>query len=524
MPSETGGRGAGGPAQQLEVLNEIARIATLDLELRPMLQRVTDALQRRFDWQFVACVSVDQERGVFVCEAVSSRQPTTVAPGYSRPLGSGVVGEVAASGRPILLNDVRTAANYVETLPGARSELCVPVRHGGRIVAILNLESERAGEFHDQLPLVETIAEQVAGAIANARLYLEVQRRARLLEMVNEVSRTALEAGELDLLLDRIVHYVYQQFAVALVSILLVAGEGSEFELAAQAGSIDSSAPPGARWRIGTGVVGRALRLGEPQLVLDVRQDPDYLPLNETVVAELVLPIRFREQTLGVFDLESTTVEAFSAENLVVFRTFADQLAGAIHMAAINRRLEEANARLQEANERLQRLSSIDGLTGIANRRQFDATLNAEWRRAVRAGTPLALVLIDIDDFKRFNDAYGHQRGDDCLQRVAGCLRARLQRAGDLVARYGGEEFVVVLPATAHEAALATAEALRAGVEGLGIEHGSSSVAEVVTVSLGVAAALPAAGRSPEEQLAAADRALYLAKREGKNCVRDGSA
>src|SRR5690348_2895707 len=109
--------------RQLETINEIARIANLDLELRPMMQRITDALAQKFGWEFVALVMVDPARTVFVCEAVTSSLPTEIHVGYSRPLGSGVVGEVAAMERAILLDDVRSYANYIETTPGAMSEL-----------------------------------------------------------------------------------------------------------------------------------------------------------------------------------------------------------------------------------------------------------------------------------------------------------------------------------------------------------------------------------------------------------------
>ena len=206
-------------ARQLEAINEVARIATLDLELGPMTQRVTDALASRFEWEFVALIMV--EAGVFVCQAVTSATPTEIHVGYSRPIGSGVVGTVAATGQPILLDDVHTFPGYVETMPGTASEICVPVRHGGKLVAVLNLESTRPAAFHDQLPLLTIVADQLAGAIANARLFGEMRERARLMEMMSEVSRTALEANDLGDLLDRIVRYVAEHFPVERVSITL---------------------------------------------------------------------------------------------------------------------------------------------------------------------------------------------------------------------------------------------------------------------------------------------------------------
>lgn len=177
-------------ASRLALLNRIAGIAVSGKALRPMLQDVVEALRESFSWEFVACVLVDEAAGRFVCEAVTSDIETSVVPGYGRELGSGIVGTVAKTGEPWLLNDVREAANYVETMPGALSELCVPVVHEGHVVAILNLESRRLAAFHDQLPLLTTVAEQVAGGIHLAKTNRDLEElNRRLLEAEAEISR-----------------------------------------------------------------------------------------------------------------------------------------------------------------------------------------------------------------------------------------------------------------------------------------------------------------------------------------------
>ena len=173
----------------------------------------------------------------------------------------------------------------------------------------------------------------------------------------------------------------------------------------------------------------------------------------------------------------------------------------------------------KQLEEILHRLSRHDGLTGIANRRNFDDFLTQEWKRALREETPLSLIMCDIDFFKSYNDTYGHQAGDDCLRAVAGVLQKGLRRPGDLAARYGGEEFIVVLPGTPREGALAVAESLRSDVQARGIPHVASRAATVVTISLGVASAVPGPGDPPADLLAAADRALYRAKEEGRNRI-----
>ncbi|HEY2824270.1 MAG TPA: GAF domain-containing protein, partial [Gemmatimonadales bacterium] len=302
-------------SDQLAALNEIARIATLDVELRPMLQRVTDALRERFSWEFVTCISLDRARSRFVCEAVSSASAVPIAPGFTDGLERGVVGEVARTGRSILLDDVRDHSGYVDNLPGTQSELCVPVRHGGETVAILNLESARRGAFKDQLPLLQAVADQIAGAIANARLYDELRHRAGLLEAVGELSKAALEAPDLGALLSLIVGDVQRRFGLGHVTILLLDESHTRYQTAAETGVPKRATARG--WvHIDVGVVGRAIRTGEPQLVLDVAQDPDYVEVNKETRSELIVPIRVGATVLGAFDLESDAVAAFSPAEL----------------------------------------------------------------------------------------------------------------------------------------------------------------------------------------------------------------
>lgn len=174
---------------------------------------------------------------------------------------------------------------------------------------------------------------------------------------------------------------------------------------------------------------------------------------------------------------------------------------------------------LKAQGDFLRSLVFIDGLTGVANRRRFDEALLSEWRQCRRAGTPLALLMIDIDHFKRYNDHYGHPTGDACLQQVAAVLKAAMQRACDLVARYGGEEFVCLLPGCDQAPALAKAQALQAALAARGIAHEASPTAAWVTLSIGVAVAQPQAGGSPAALVAAADAALYSAKHRGRNCI-----
>jgi len=180
------------------------------------------------------------------------------------------------------------------------------------------------------------------------------------------------------------------------------------------------------------------------------------------------------------------------------------------------RALEEVRHGLEAANAELMRLSTTDSLTQLANRRRFDRLLDEEIRRARRAGSPLSVLLADIDHFKRVNDSYGHPFGDECLRQVAAVLAAHCQRAGDVAARYGGEEFVVLLPGLDAEQAVALAESIRCTIAHLQLQHGEQPVA--LTISLGVATLTPSLV-APADLLAAADAALYQAKNAGRDQV-----
>ncbi|WP_343216923.1 diguanylate cyclase [Kistimonas asteriae] len=184
------------------------------------------------------------------------------------------------------------------------------------------------------------------------------------------------------------------------------------------------------------------------------------------------------------------------------------------------RALDISQRKLAASNIKLQQLASMDGLTGIPNRRTFQETIDTEWDRATRDSAPLSLIMMDIDFFKKCNDHYGHQHGDEVLRRVAKALSGCLKRPADMVARYGGEEFAVLLPGTDLEGAASVGEELRSTVEALHLENAKSQVCEWVTISLGVASCIPAPGDIETEQLIKqADEALYEAKEQGRNQV-----
>ncbi len=183
--------------------------------------------------------------------------------------------------------------------------------------------------------------------------------------------------------------------------------------------------------------------------------------------------------------------------------------------------LQQYSTELGIANLRLGELSLTDSLTGVGNRRRLDESLRAECARSRREGKPLALLMVDVDHFKLYNDCYGHQAGDGCLAKVAVLLQEQSRRAADLVARYGGEEFVVIAYDTRREGAQKLGEAICRAIAALGLPHALSPHGRV-TVSIGAAVMMPGNKLEPGELIRQADAALYRAKNDGRNCIRLG--
>jgi diguanylate cyclase (GGDEF)-like protein len=492
-----------------------------------MLQRLCDGLAELFGWEFVACLRIDPVRRRVISGGVASKLPVAFELDRPRPLDGGIVLRVATTGEPAVVDDVAREPDYLPAVEGVRSELCVPILRDGGVVALLDVESSRRAAFRGLLPLLEAVAEQVAGAIASAQRYEEALRRTQLLEILQEASQTALGAGETGRLLERIATYLEERFGFPVVEAVLIDDRGERFSLRASTGSGAGAARVGDSWPLSAGgIVGRALRTGETQLVADVTQDPEYVALSPDVCSELVVPIRFHGRTLGAFNFESGDREVFTPEICALLQLLAAQVAGAVHLTALNRRLARtrdqlaaANKALRAVNRDLESQSRTDSLTGCGNRRAFEEALQQEWRRAFRSESALALLLVDVDFFKPLNDARGHREGDRCLRRVAQTLGEAANRAGDLVARYGGDEFVLLLPGLESGAALEFGERIRAAVEALGLPHGGRPAGPLVTVSIGAASQRPHRGGSPEALFTAADRSLLEAKRRGRNTV-----
>lgn len=301
---------------------------------------------------------------------------------------------------------------------------------------------------------------------------------------------------------------------------------------------------PGPGSMLGAGQVagtGESLRLerSSPQEIRG-HLTPAYHPYLDhfRVHSLLIVPMRTEGGTIGTITLaKGGSSRPYSMEDEATLQSLADRAALTITNARLyarnleqaeelrranqelEQRVEERTAELEKANARLQEMAMQDGLTGLANRRRFDAVLDQEVRRARRTGGFVALLLGDVDFFKKFNDRYGHLAGDECLKAVARVMKDVFRRAEDLPARYGGEEFAVIIPGSTPEQAAFSAQMLRKAVENLGISHEDSTAARVVTLSVGFAVAQVTEETTPAWFIARADEGLYISKANGRNLV-----
>ena len=271
----------------------------------------------------------------------------------------------------------------------------------------------------------------------------------------------------------------------------------------------------------------RIIDTGRPRILNDLeqylREHPGSvstrLVVSEGVRSSLTCPLLAQGKRVGFIFFSSNRPNAYTEHHVELLTRIAGQLSLVVEKGRLYAELLQAKADLEAANRRLSLVATLDGLTGIPNRRTMDEMLANAWRRAMRHRLPLSLILIDVDNFKAYNDRFGHVEGDKCLIRVANDMRRTLRRPDDFIARYGGEEFLAFPALAPVEAAVGLAERLRALVEQLPIAVPFSDAPVRVTISAGVAGIDSVSGGSVEDLIAIADGALYSAKAAGRNRV-----
>jgi diguanylate cyclase (GGDEF)-like protein len=417
-------------------------------------------------------------------------------------IGEGLTGSAARLKRPVYAADVRKDPRYINTVSTTRSELAIPLLIRDEVVGVLDMQSDRPNFFDNEtIDLLALFSTQASIAIENARLYSLEQRRARQMEAINAIARQTTALIDLDELLDKVCIAILERFTTDHVSLLLL--ENGQLLLRAHRGTLTPLMAAGDVIPTEAGLTSQALVRGKTVLQNDVTTSPDYVPGYAEVQSEICVPLIFFGEKLGVLALDSKSPNAFLETDVTPLESVADICAAAIQNA--------------HHFESAKQLAYLDGLTGIFNRRFFEMRIVEELERAQRYKSELSVLMLDIDNFKKLNDEFGHLLGDEVLRQVSNILQQHL-RKGDVVCRFGGEEFAVLLPQSNNESAMEVADKLRRAIESWHFP----GVPRPVTVSVGTAHS-PEFGETRDKVVSAADAALYQAKQAGRNCVISAS-
>jgi len=480
---------------KIAVLYDAGQAVLSTFDLDEVLQRILGIARDYFHLRNVAIMLLDKPSQELY---VRSQIGWDVGQDKARlSLGQGITGAAALKKQPVYAPDVRQDPRYFCSAKSTRSELAIPLMVRDEVVGVLDCQSDNVDHFDSEtIDLLTLFSTQASIALQNARLYSLEQQRARQLQAINAIAQQTTAVLELEELLRRVCQLIQDAFRVSHVSLFL--REDHDLVLRAHHGTLTPRIPEG----------GRFAATDEPWagILSDSRTSMER-DLNRTLAAKffaesasrMCIPLVSFGQTLGVLALDSAKTDAFRDGDQQSLESVADICATAIQNA--------------HYVDRVKQLAYLDGLTGIFNRRFFELRIMEEIERARRGGLGMAVIMADIDQFKRLNDEFGHVLGDEVLRQVSSLFHQQLRKI-DVVCRYGGEEFGILLTQVNPEQALNIAEKLRKMVESWSFP----GVPRTVTISAG-AAAFPQHGTTRDELVRAADSALYAAKQAGRNRV-----
>ncbi|HYG99689.1 MAG TPA: sensor domain-containing diguanylate cyclase [Terriglobales bacterium] len=482
--------------QKIAILYDASQAVLSTFDLDEVLQQILRIVRDYFQLQNGAILLLDPETNHLVmrCQAGWDEEHSNM----SIPLGEGLIGTAAKLKRPTYSPDVLNDPRYICSRQETRSELAIPLMLQDQVVGVLDCQSDETAFFdRDMLDLLTLFSTQASIAIQNAQLYALERRRAAQLEAINLIARQTTAVTDIRELLGKACDLILQSFSADHVAVLL--REGDDLVFRSHAGRLTPKLGVGDRLPSTPGVCTQALAANAPVVVDDVTATANYVPGFTETRSELVLPLISFGHAIGVLTLESAEPHHFRKADVGPMESVADICAAAI----------------QNANyfDQVRQLAYRDGLTGVFNRRHFEARILDEVERARRYNLVLSVLMVDIDGFKKLNDEFGHLLGDEVLKQVS-TMFLHQTRKSDVVCRYGGDEFAVLLPETSGRKAAAVAEKLRAKVSAWEFP----GVPRPVTISTGIAE-FPRQGSNRDELMKAADLALYSAKQSGRNQV-----
>jgi diguanylate cyclase (GGDEF)-like protein len=481
---------------KLAVLYDAGQAVLSTFDLDEVLQRILAIARDYFRLPNVAILLLDKEaRQLCVRSQIGwDTGKDKICLGHH----DGITGASVLKKQPVYSPDVTKDPRYICAALSTRSELAIPLMVCDEVVGVLDCQSDEIDRFdHETIELLTLFSTQASIALQNAHLYSLERKRARQLEAINAIAQQSTAVMDIEDLMARVCSVIQQAFQVDHVSLLL--REENDLILRAHQGTLTPCLPAGGRFPATHDPWSRVLATSGTIIEKDLSTTPDSIRLFKESASRMSIPLISFGQTLGVLTLHSAQPSAFREGELQSLESVADICANSIQNA--------------HYVERVKQLAYLDGLTGIFNRRFFELRILEEIERARRYHTGMAVIIVDIDQFKNLNDEFGHLLGDEVLRQVSSLFHQQLRKI-DVVCRYGGEEFAILLTQTNIEQAAVIAEKLRRSVE----SYQFPGVPRRVTISAGVAA-FTTHGKTRDEMIRAADNGLYAAKQSGRNRV-----
>ncbi|HEY9761793.1 MAG TPA: diguanylate cyclase [Trichocoleus sp.] len=514
-------------AARERILNDVALAIRHSLDLTAILEATTQEVLRLLQVNRVVIYRFEADwSGTVVAEALAGDYPVMQGAVLDDPcLATAACLEKYLAGHVQVLPDVQTAnlaACYRQLLNQfeIRANLVVPILSGEQqlwgLLAVQHCESPRSWDSWE-VDLMQQLTVQVGIAIQQSQLYQQSQRQAQQEALLNEIVQAIRNSLDLEQVLYQATDRLLSAFQASR-SVIRLGRDTDEtciYSVSTNAPEVepllDNTMP------ILSNPFVQAVFSSQGAIAIDDVEAEPWLHLlmpffrRTQVRSVMAIAIRCEGGVKGLVCLhQCDRIRHWRDDEKQLMTKVVDQLAITLQQVELYRKLHHAN-------QKLKRLAHLDGLTQLANRRFFDEYLKTEYQRQHRSDAGLALILCDVDHFKRFNDTYGHQVGDDCLKAIAQTLSQVLKRPGDLAARFGGEEFALVLPDTDLAGAISLAKSIQTTVQHLQIESLSKVSPPEITLSMGIASLDTVAATSPSALIELADRALYQAKAEGRN-------
>jgi diguanylate cyclase (GGDEF)-like protein len=481
---------------KIAVLYDAGQAVLSTFDLDEVLQRILAIAHDYFHLRNVAIVLLDRPS-----QQLCVRSQIGWDEGQDKhcwSVGQGITGAAALKKQPVYAPDVSQDPRYFCSARSTRSELAIPLMVRDEVVGVLDCQSDRLNHFDPEtIDLLTLFSTQASMALQNARLYSLEQQRARQLQAINAIAQQTTAVLDLEELLVKVCGLIQEAFRVSHVSLLL--REEQDLVLRAHHGTLTPRIQEGGRFAATSEPWAAILANSRTSMERDLSSLPPSSKFFAESASRLYIPLVSFGQTLGVLALDSDKTDAFREGDQQSLESVADICATAIQNA--------------HYVERVKQLAYLDGLTGIFNRRFFEVRIMEEIERARRYQTGMAVIMADIDQFKRLNDEFGHLLGDEVLRQVSSLFHQQVRKV-DVVCRYGGEEFAILLAQVGADDALAVAGKLRKMVAGWQFP----GVPRTITISAGTSV-YPQHGITRDELMRAADTALYAAKQAGRNKV-----